>query len=144
MISSVSGVGKSVMALHMAVCMMTGTPWLGVPIQKRGIAYWDQDNPDSILTDNRICAIAKGMGVSLAESASPSWVFRAHGPVVMNVLERRQLIMDLQSRQVSVLFVDTLASINPLDENAAEASRVISDGLFPFVSAGITPIVLHH
>jgi len=43
-----------------------------------------------------------------------------------------------------MLIVDTLASVNQIDENMAAAGRVISDGLFPFVDAGISPVVLHH
>lgn len=122
---------------------MSGIPWLGVPTQKGNVAYWDQDNPDNVLTDNRVCAIARGLGVSL-ESLPSSWIFRAAGPVLMNAVERKLLIDELKSRKIAVLIVDTLASVNQIDENMAAAGRLISDGLFPFVDAGITPIVLHH
>lgn len=54
------------------------------------------------------------------------------------------MILDLKSREITVLIVDTLASVNPLEENTASFGRLISEGLFPFVMAGITVIVLHH
>lgn len=143
LLSSVSGAGKSVLATHLAICLLTGTRWLGVTVRQCGVAYWDQDNPDSTLTENRIVAIARGLGIQ-ATDLPPGIIFRAHGSVIGSVDEVIRLRDQLLARKASVLIVDTLASINPWDEQGVMFSRVITQGLFPLVEAGITPLVLHH
>ena len=144
LISSTSGAGKSMIALHLSLCLMTDNNWLGHKCFKSNVGYWDQDNPDSVLTENRICAIVKGMGIDMS-SLSDSWVFRPHASAILMQEDlRNKLIVDLVSRKIGVIIIDTFASVNPYEESAVMAARVITDGLFPFVEAGITPIILHH
>ena len=142
LINSVSGAGKSILAAHLAICVLTGKSWLGLPTRQGRVGYWDQDNPDSVLTDNRICALARGLGVDLTQHEG-AFIFRATGPVLLNQMERNLLIAELKARRITLLIVDTLASVNPLEEGDG-FHRVMTDGLFPFVYSGITPVVLHH
>ena len=53
------------------------------------------------------------------------------------------MLHELESREVKLLIVDTLASINPLDESISVA-RLIAEGFATFVMAGITCVILHH
>lgn len=143
LLSSTSGAGKSVLATHLAVCALTGNRWLGIETRQCEVAYWDQDNPDATLTENRIVAVARGLGMK-AEDMPPGIIFRAHGPVIDNPNEVLRLRDQLATRRIGFLVVDTLASINPWDEQGVMFSKVITQGLFPLVEAGITPLVLHH
>jgi AAA domain-containing protein len=143
LLSSVSGAGKSVLAINLAICVLTGQRWLGVETSQMGVAYWDQDNPDGELTENRIVAVARGLG--LHPGALPQGiVFRSQGPIVSIPEEVLRLRDELLRRRIGLLIIDTLASINPWDEQSVTFSRVITHGLFPIVEAGITPLVLHH
>lgn len=143
LISSVSGAGKSILAINLAVCVLTGAKWIGVTTKQGGVALWDQDNPDAILTDNRIAAVAAGLDTKI-ESLSAGLVFRLGRGVIANPEGVKRLRDILHRRGVTLLIVDTLAAVNPWDEQGVEFSRVITDGMFPFVEAGITPLVLHH
>lgn len=143
LLSSVSGAGKSILATHLAICVMTGTKWLGIDTRQCEVAYWDQDNPDASLTENRIVAIAKGLGIET--SSLPSGViFRAQAPLIDKPDEVLRLRDQLAARKVGFLVADTLASINPWDEQSVTFSRVITHGLFPMIEAGISPLALHH
>lgn len=142
LISSVSGSGKSILALHLALCLLAGRDWMGLNCQQCTFAYWDQDNPDTWLTDNRICALKRGMGLDIVPDGI---VFRAKTRVLGNRANIILLIQWLKSLGVTVLFVDTLASVSPYPENdPTKMASAIIDNFFPMVEAGITPIILHH
>lgn len=142
LISSVSGAGKSVLALHLALCLLAGREWLGMKCRQSTFAYWDQDNPDGWLTDNRICAIKRGLGLDILP---PSTVFRTKGKILGSEARILELIQWLRLLGVTVLIVDTLASVNPYQEgDPNQMASLIVDNFFPIVEAGITPILLHH
>lgn len=142
LLSSISGSGKSVIALHLGLCLLAGNEWLGIKCRQSSFGYWDQDNPDPWLTDNRICAIKRGLGLDILPSAL---VFRTSGRVLGTAHKIMELILWLKDNGVTVLFVDTLASVNPYPENDPNMmARCIVDNFFPMVDAGITPIILHH
>lgn len=141
-ITAPTGTGKSILMQHLALSVLTGKPWFGLAVKQGPIAYWDQDNPDHILTGNRLCAIAAGMGLTEIPRSPESWLFRtkeridkaAHG-----VLER------LKQMGAVLLIIDTFAAVNPFNENDnALMSQVMVDHLFPFALAGMTVIALHH
>lgn len=142
LLSSVSGSGKSIIALHLGLCLASGRDWLGLKCRQSSFAYWDQDNPDSWLTDNRICAIKRGLGLDLTPTST---IFRTKMRVLGVNGRVYELIAWLKSIGATVLIVDTLASVNPYPENDPnEMARAIIDNFFPMVEAGITPIILHH
>lgn len=144
LLSSVSGSGKSILALHLALSLLSGRDWLGFKCRQSSFAYWDQDNPDSWLTDNRVCAIRLGLGADSSALAG-SVVFRARERVLGSAARIAEMIEWIRSIGATVLFVDTLASVNPYSENDPnQMARAIVDNFFPFVDAGITPIILHH
>lgn len=130
------------MALHLAVCVLTGKRWLGVETAQCGVAYWDQDNPDTVLTDNRIVAVARGMDIAPGDLPH-GIIFRASGPVINSPVEVLKLRDELVRRSVGLLIVDTLASINPWDEQGVTFSKVITS-MFPLVESGIAVFMLHH
>lgn len=142
LISSVSGSGKSIVALHLGLCLLAGSQWLGLDCRQSSFAYWDQDNPDAWLTDNRICAIKRGLGMDILP---PATVFRTKGRILGNKGLIAELIAWLVDLGIKVLIVDTLASVNPYPENDPNMmAMAITDNFFPMVDAGITPIILHH
>jgi hypothetical protein len=144
LISAVSGAGKSVVSLYLALCILSGKPWFGLQCAKGPIAYWDQDNPDSILTDNRLWALAKGMEIDLA-SLPCAPIFRSSSRIFGNDRERTDLLIRLKDMGAIALFVDTFAAVNPGGEgDAIDVTRIVVDNLFPFADAGITPILMHH
>lgn len=142
LISSVSGVGKSMVALHLGICLLSGVDWLGNKCRQSVFAYWDQDNPDAWLTDNRIIAIKRGLGLDIL---LPAPIFRTKDRVLGHSANLIAMIQWLRDSGVTVLIVDTLASVNPYSEGDPNAmARCIVDNFFPMVDAGITPIILHH
>lgn len=144
LLSSVSGSGKSVLALQLGICIAYGRDWLGLKCRQSRFAYWDQDNPDGWLTDNRICAIKRGLGLE-GDITNDSDIFRSAGRVLGRPERIAELIHWMQDIEARVLFVDTLASVNPYSElDPNEMARAVVENFFPFVDAGITPIVLHH
>lgn len=143
LISSVSGSGKSILALHLGLCLLLGKDWLGLKCRQSTFAYWDQDNPDSWLTDNRVCALRRGFGI--VDPLPTATIFRTKGRVLGQPHAIAELIMWLRSLNTTIFIVDTLASVNPYAENDPnEMARAIIDNFFPIVDAGITPILLHH
>ena len=136
-----TGVGKSMIGLHLALSILAGRPWLGFPCLQGAIGYWDQDNPDLDLTENRICALAKGMGIEIPRNP-PSLLFRTKG----RIDTARDLVLEkLIAIKAVALFVDTFAAVNPFNENDANLmSQVVVDYFFPFVEAGISVIPFHH
>ena len=141
-ITAPTGMGKSTLMLHLALSVLTGRPWFGFTCTQGKVAYWDQDNPDSHLTENRLCAIAAGMNLSEIPREPLSCLFRTRHRIDK---EGKQLLGRLKDFGASVLFLDTFASINPFNENDNTLmSQVMVDYLFPFAEAGITVIALHH
>lgn len=131
------------LGLHLGLCLIAGREWLGMKVTQSVLAYWDQDNPDAWLTDNRICALRRGLG--LDDSLPEAIVFRASRRIVGNPLLVTSLIEWLISMSVTVLIVDTLASVNPATERDPEmAVQTIGETFFPMVAHGITPIIFHH
>jgi len=130
------------LALHLGICLLGGLDWLGNKCKQSVFAYWDQDNPDSWLTDNRIIAIKRGLGLDILPAAN---VYRTRDRVLGHRANLMQMIGWLRDIGVTVLIVDTLASVNPYPENDPNMmARAIVDNFFPMVEAGITPIILHH
>lgn len=141
-ITAPTGLGKSILSLHMALTILTGKFWMNLPVHQGPVAYWDQDNPDSELTENRINALALGMGLSEIPKEPESILFRTKHRVDK---ASKGLVDELKEMGAVVLFVDTFAAINPFNENDnALMSQVMVDHLFPFVEANIAVVVLHH
>lgn len=57
-----SGLGKSFVALHLALCVCTGTAFLGRPV-KRASVLWVDRELDQDETARRAYAVARGMGL---------------------------------------------------------------------------------
>lgn len=145
LISAPAGFGKSIIGLHMALCILTDSPWLGYNCKQGGVAYWDQDNPDRVLSDNRLIAISKGLGLDAIPRSPASLLFRTNRSITASEIELRGLINRLVELEISAIFVDTLAAVNTRPENAAEEmAQVIVNTFFPMVESGITPILFHH
>jgi hypothetical protein len=141
LITAPTGIGKSTLSLHLALCILTGRPWLGFSCKQGPVAYWDQDNPDNELTDNRLCAIALGMGIAIP-SEPRSWLFRTKERIDK---WREPLLERIKEMGAIVLFVDTFAAINPYNENDNTLmSQIVVDCFFPIVEAGASVILLHH
>lgn len=140
-ITAPTGIGKSTMALHLALHVLTGRPWMGFTCKQGPVAYWDQDNPDHELTENRLRALAAGLGIEIPYTPE-SLLFRTKHRIDK---ARENLLPELKEMNTLALFVDTFSAINPFNENDnTMMSEIMVDHLFPFVKAGMTVIVLHH
>lgn len=112
-------------------------------VRKSGIAYWDQDNPDRWLTDNRIYALKSGLGLN--DALPSATIFRTNRRVVGNHQMMHDLTEWLTSKNIGMLIVDTLSSISPgAERDPSEAVATIGENFFPMVDLGITPLILHH
>jgi len=141
-ITAPTGTGKSIIGLHLALTILTGRPWMNLPCKQGPVAYWDQDNPDHELTENRLLAIANGMSLAEIPRIPESILFRTKHRINE---ARDKLLAELKEMEAIALFVDTFAAVNPFNENDNTLmSQIMVDCFFPFVEAGITPIVFHH
>lgn len=65
LIAGHGGVGKSGIALHLAVCIAAGIPFFGVPVERRRVFYLSCEDRESIL-HWRLARICAHVGVNLA------------------------------------------------------------------------------
>lgn len=141
LVTAPTGMGKSVLMQHLALSVLSGRPWFGLPVKQGPVAYWDQDNPDHILTGNRIKAIAAGLDLEIPRTPE-SWLFRTRERINKafdGILNR------VKEMGAVLLVIDTFAAVNPYNENDNTLiSQVVVDYLFPFALEGVTVIALHH
>ncbi len=59
------GVGKSAIALHLAVCMAAGIPFFGIPVERRRVLYLSCEDREKVL-HWRLARICKHLGLDMA------------------------------------------------------------------------------
>lgn len=62
------GVGKSGIALHLAVCIATGTPFFGLGVEQRRVLYLSCEDRENVL-HWRLSRICKHLGIDMASLA---------------------------------------------------------------------------
>lgn len=131
------GVGKSGIALHLAVCIASGTPFFGAPVERRRVLYLSCEDRESVL-HWRLARITSHLDISLSS-------LRGHLEIIDlvgadSLLWERNMrdgvalqpaYFELQTRmrlyKSEVLFVDGISDTYGGNENAkAEVKRYVN------------------
>ena len=62
-VAAARGTGKSYLLLYLALCLLTGRPWLGLPVRKVDSVLWTDFELDADEFWARAYALARGMGL---------------------------------------------------------------------------------
>jgi hypothetical protein len=143
--------GKSLLAIHLALHLATGTDWLGlpIPIPVQTALISREDDPGE--TARRIGSFVSGCGYQLRNLNSlEDWFWistRAQMPTFLleNKKEVREIIEALKYRKVEVAFFDVFRSLWTGDENdAQEVSRMLEVLRAIQREVGCAVVLLHH
>ena len=148
------GVGKSAIALHLAVCIALGIPFFGVPVERRCVLYLSCEDRANVL-HWRLMHICRYLAVSMADLAG--WLF-LHDLVGADcVLWERDprtgftttdALLELRERikkdDVCVLFVDGAADTFAGNENArSDVKRYVNALLANIPTDGAVVLIGH-
>ena len=129
------GVGKSGIALHLAVCVAAGVPFFGMELQARRVLYLSCEDRESVL-HWRLARISQHLGIRLADLRGKLEVIDLVGAETIIWEKTREGCLmapwfELQKRmrvyQTEVLFVDGISDTYGGNENAkAEVKRYVN------------------
>jgi hypothetical protein len=142
MIFGDSGAGKTLVAIDMAIHLLTGMPWGGNPTDRLPVLYFATEGERSV--ERRFIARACSLGVPLS---SDSFRFIGGALDLRNPGHVDALIAMARSMAPrGVAFIDTLANAaGGADENSAsDMTAVLASAARLHAEAGWIPIFLHH
>lgn len=137
------GVGKSGIALHLAVCIAAGVPFFGVPVARRRVLYMSCEDRENVLhwRLSRICAF---LGIDLAKLAGWLGLLDLVGkPTILWDKDPRtgdsytaaysNLENLIQANKAQVLFVDGVADAFGGNENSRTEVKAFVNSLLALV-----------
>lgn len=141
--------GKSLLAIHLALHLSTGTDWLGltVPRPMQTALISREDDPGE--TARRIASLVEGSDLRYMATLD-EWFWlstRAQMPTFLleNKKEVREIIEALKYRKVELAFFDVFRSLWTGDENdAKEVSKVLEVLRDIQREVGCSVVLLHH
>lgn len=129
------GIGKTWLAMDMAKCIGSGTPFLGLTTIKTPVIYIDFENPLAVL-NKRIQVLGNAEEVSFWRAGNEK--------VRPPKLDSKEWKLYKQLPKGSLLIFDTLRSSQGKDENASNEMGLIMGRLKELRDMGFTIILLHH
>jgi hypothetical protein len=143
--------GKSLLAIHLALHLATGTDWLGLPVTRPVQVALISREDDPGETARRIGSMVAGSAAELRYLATLDERFwlstRAQMPTFLleNKKEVREITEALKHRKVEIAFFDVFRSLWTGDENdAQEESKVLEVLRGIQREAGCSVVLLHH
>ena len=135
------GVGKTIFALHLAVCLATNRPFLGRKLARnvRPVIYLCEDDlPEA---HRRLDAICRGLGLDFHQDVAPRLWF------VSQADEQHKLLIKVERSRSNVYLDDRSVSTDDVTVYATEIAHdlravIMSDGELPFFI--IDPLVKTH
>lgn len=137
--------GKSFLALDLALAVIEGTSFLGLPVECQGpVAYFDEENSLPVLRE-RVFALTQGRGIKATDGRLHFYRFRCVGK------ELRQWVpavakITKELKPVLIIF-DTLLKFSggpmPGKENDSSLMQAVCGGMRQ-VARGQTALFLHH
>lgn len=118
-------VGKSLLAMQLALACTTGTPWLGIEVNQGPVIYFAAEDDAQEIT-NRLNEICDADGIDLAEAWRLHLLFMAGKDTVLavekgGVLGETALFAEIEAIiadiQPAVVFIDNIADTFSGDEN---------------------------
>lgn len=134
------GTGKSYIAMALALCIATGSPFLDHPVAQGRVRWgsWEMGRPATL---SRFRALANGMGLTVPDghlevSTHPSVYLTTEGI-------EQALVAEVQGWDLVVL--DSLRRMVPgVDENSSQVSQYLDILTRVSEHTGCTFLVLHH
>ena len=119
------GTGKSMLALIAAVCLATGKPFMGMPVEKCRVAFFSGEDPAPVVR-RRLSRICRHMGIDPHELSSNLLMLDAtEQPVLYNGSETRALAalrLDVEEFKPGAIIIDNAS--DTYDANEIERARV--------------------
>lgn len=133
-----SGLGKTPFCVQMALCVATGTPFLGLRTTPVRVLYADMESGIAKFSDH-VQTLARFLGIRLddaqMEAWSPTW-----SPSTANAGDR--LLERVEVRRPDLVIVDPLRPFFPSAETESkEASRIYTRFR---AHKGVTWLIVHH
>lgn len=144
-ISGESGVGKSLLRLHLALHLITGRPWLGFEIPRpRKVAIFQFENSEA-MEQTRLRRMAHGLQINSLPRGMLTYVGRSNR-VNISLKRDRDRLRDLVAEAKSeVIIYDCLSNLHTAKENDNVAMRDILDTLTEInTDLQTSCIVIHH
>jgi RecA-family ATPase len=133
LLSGDGGVGKSLLALQLAVATATGRAWLGRPLDEHGPALFLSAEDDEAELHRRLWDIARAEGLTWADLADLRPVSLAGQDALLAVLESGGTLKPtalyeaidaaMGEHAPRLVVLDTLADLFPGDENSRTQAR---------------------
>jgi KaiC/GvpD/RAD55 family RecA-like ATPase len=131
-----AGIGKTLLALQMAACLMTGQDFLGHTTTRSEVLLIERDEPLHLLKDKIDKQRAR------YQELSGLAVYKGAIRVDDNPEKLRSLVRFVRP---DVVFIDSFSAIHYKDENSAMDMRPILDCLRDITDIyGITIVCIHH
>lgn len=143
------GLGKTWLALQLALAVSQGKPWLGLETKRRGVGVVELEMHEYYLKD-RIMELTKSMekGEALQALGNIEFICRPNfsGPVdLLEPATRDGIISWVQEHGVGLLILDALSRVHTADENyAQEMGKVLAAIERIRDETGCCILVLHH
>ncbi len=145
-VSGTEGIGKSYIVLHMAVCVAGGIPWLGLPVDARGVLILDLENRPVRLRE-RLHSMAH---VLEQEQALGDLPLNLHGLRTQYKLDGDEFIGELvyliEQGDAGLVIMDSLADfVGKVDENDNTGMGQVALRLRTVVEdTGASIVLIHH
>ena len=134
--------GKSFLALQLALCVASGIPFLGQPIDSSPVLYLQFDTSETVWRQ-RLKDLRSG-GVVLPDRLH--FVHPDDLPTRVNILSDesyRMIASAVEASNPKLVVVDVLRECHNADENDSSAMKEVGDRLMT-VFAGRTIVLIHH
>jgi len=142
-ITCISGqpkVGKSIVALNLAISLVTNQKWLEYfEVEQSSVLYISKDEP-ATLTQQRLKEMMQNNGIE----DLPLTFITEKDLLLENNSYVNYLIKIIKEKKVSVLIIDSFRRIFTGDENSSQVISSIQNKLRAFSDLGVTIIFIHH
>jgi RecA-family ATPase len=162
LLTAENGTGKSVLAMHIAACLTTGTPLFGFKHTHKGkdynkpvfpvyehstVVYLDYEIPEAMRWDERMKPLVETFGEAFIENIlfprRPSDYRLENGRY-----EREgafdKLLIKMVALKPNVLIIDPFSSTHSLDENSNEIKQALNNIDKIIDNSGTAVILVHH
>jgi len=133
---------KSITAMHLAMQVSTGKPFMGLKTKKNPVLFCDKENNDQIIKD-RLQRLRRGQNIKRKDF--PLWFLTRNGDLNDPVF-RKELENAIQEHGIKLLVFDTLHRFADYEENRADdINRLYTCVLQPIIDKHDCSIIfLHH